>query len=163
MPVFPPSNFVKMCIAIGFEDVGGAKRRVGASIFSACMWLHRNAAASSAARGRRHFHQPHARQTHIRNVNGHPPLVSSLSPSGCYLSMWLQCFAPASSAARGRRRDRLSRARWVLSAQPPGATAIGVRSLLPAHRFFTLLFVNFPEQTMSADVCGSAFDATAHT
>jgi len=29
-----------MCIDIGFEDVGGEKRRVGASIFSAGMWLH---------------------------------------------------------------------------------------------------------------------------
>jgi len=29
-----------MCIAMGFEDVGGAKRRVGASILSAGMWLH---------------------------------------------------------------------------------------------------------------------------
>jgi len=140
MPVFPQSNFVEMWVAIGFEDVGGAKRRVGASIFSACMWFHRNAPASSAARGRRDFHQPPARQPYRRNDNVHPAMVSSLSRSGSYIIMWPQCFASASSTARGRRQDG--------------------RPL--AHHFFSLPSVNMPEGTLWADVWGCASDQTAH-
>jgi len=91
----------------------GSRRGVRSEIFSARMWPPWYAAASSAARGRRHLHQSQARQAHKRYVNVHPPTVGALSRSGSYLIMWPQCFAPASSAARGRRHDRLSRARSV--------------------------------------------------
>jgi len=66
------------CLHFRYSNWFSASRRgVRSEIFSACMWPPWYASASSAARGRRHFHQPQARQTHIRNVNVHPPTVDS--------------------------------------------------------------------------------------
>jgi len=102
MPVFPQSELDQTCTATGYVDVDDAKRRVRAARFSAHMWFHRNAPASSAARGRRHDHI--CIVTGFVDVYGAKRRVRAFIFCAC---MWFHRNAPASSAARGRRHDHI--------------------------------------------------------